>query len=66
MAREGEVISLTERIAGHYRRFIIPEELRSRLQSCGFEIQFEIESTGLAPYQDEDPVVIRVTGQKTG
>lgn len=64
LAREGEVISPTERIAGHYRRFIIRDALRDHLVSAGFEVTFEIESNGLAVFKDEDPVVIRVRASK--
>jgi bifunctional enzyme CysN/CysC len=64
LARQGEVISATERIAGHYRRFVIREELRDHLLACGFQITFEVEATGLAVFKDEDPVVIRLAAQK--
>jgi adenylylsulfate kinase-like enzyme len=64
LAREGEVISPTERIAGHYRRFIIRDELRDRLTSAGFEVTYETESNGLAVFKDEDPVVIRFVARK--
>lgn len=64
LAREGEVISPTERIAGHYRRFIIREQLRDHLVSSGFEVTFETESNGLAVYKEEDPVVIRFVARK--
>lgn len=64
LAREGEVISPTERIAGHYRRFIIRDELRDRLISAGFEVTYETESNGLAVFKDEDPVVIRFAARK--
>ncbi len=64
LARAGEVISPTERIHGHYRRFIIFEELRQRLERAGFNIDHALESTGLAPYRDEDPVVIRIRASK--
>jgi bifunctional enzyme CysN/CysC len=60
MAREGEVISPTERIHGHYRRFIIKDELAARLTSAGFRVESVVESSGLAVFGDEDPVVIRV------
>lgn len=64
LARLGEVISPTERIHGHYRRFIILAELRQRLEEAGFNVDYAVESTGLAPYQDEDPVVIRIRASK--
>ena len=64
LARQGEVISATERIAGHYRRFVILEELRDRVLDCGFHITSEVESNGLAVFKDEDPVVIRLGASK--
>jgi adenylylsulfate kinase-like enzyme/SAM-dependent methyltransferase len=64
LAREGEVISPTERIAGHYRRFIVLPELTERIESLGMEIVEQIESQGLAVHADEDPVVIRVLARK--
>ena len=64
LARQGEVISATERIAGHYRRFVIREELRDHVLDCGFQIMSEVESNGLAVFKDEDPVVIRLAARK--
>ena len=62
--REGEIISLTERIAGHYRRFIDLDELIIRLNSAGFEVINKIESRGLAKFRNEDPIVIRIVAKK--
>jgi SAM-dependent methyltransferase len=64
LAREGEVISPTERIAGHYRRFIVLQELVDQLDALGMDIVEQIESRGLAVHGDEDPVVIRVFARK--
>lgn len=64
LAREGEVISPTERIHGHYRRFIVRDDLIQSLQTIGFSIDDAVESTGLAPYKNEDPVVIRIRASK--
>ena len=64
MAREGEVISPTERIHGHYRRFIIREELEARLGDVGFDVVDSLESNGLAVFGDQDPVVIRIVARK--
>ena len=64
MARLGEVISPTERIHGHYRRFIIFDDLVQRLQEIGFVIDDAVEKTGLAVYKDEDPMVIRVAASR--
>ena len=65
MARLGEVISPTERIYGHYRRFIIADELIERVQHAGLAIEGEvIELDGLAVYKDDNPVVIRLAAIK--
>ena len=64
LSNTGEVLSHTERIEGHYRRFIILEELKQRLIKVGFEIIEAIESNGLANLGEEDPVVIRVEAIK--
>ena len=66
LAREGEVISLTERIAGHYRRFIVLQDLRDRSSATGFVEEDAVEASGLAKFGDEDPVVIRFIARKPG
>jgi adenylylsulfate kinase-like enzyme/2-polyprenyl-3-methyl-5-hydroxy-6-metoxy-1,4-benzoquinol methylase len=66
LARLGEVLSPTERIHGHYRRFIVLDELVARLADAGFRVVDAVESNGLARYGDEDPVVLRVTGERNG
>jgi 2-polyprenyl-3-methyl-5-hydroxy-6-metoxy-1,4-benzoquinol methylase len=65
LSTTGEILSHTERIEGHYRRFIILEELKQRLIQVGFEIIEAIESNGLANLGGEDPVIIRVKAIKT-
>jgi len=60
MSRFGEVISPTERIHGHYRRFIIMEEILQRLKEVGLTVYRKIESKGLAMHSKEDPVIIRI------
>lgn len=65
LARKGEVISPTERIDGHYRRFIVFDELAQTLKRNGFEIAESVESDGLAVYKDDNPVVIRVVARLT-
>jgi bifunctional enzyme CysN/CysC len=64
LSRQGEVLSPTERIFGHYRRFIVPEEIRASLQQFGFEVDNVVEGQGMARHGDEDPVVIRVLARK--
>jgi len=61
----GEILSQTERIFGHYRRFIILDEFIQRLIQVGFETAEAIESNGLANLGEEDPMVIRVKAIKT-
>ena len=65
LLHKGEKLSHTERVDGHYRRFIILEELQQRLILEGFEVIESIESNGLAKFGDEDPVVIRVKAIKS-
>jgi len=64
LARQGEVISPTERIHGHYRRFIVMDELVESVETAGLRVRERIESQGLARFGDEDPVVIRLVAQK--
>lgn len=64
LSRQGDVISPTERIHGHYRRFVIHDELVARLEASGFEILNSLESDGLAVFGDDDPVVIRASARR--
>lgn len=59
LARKGEVISSNERIFGHYRRFIVLDELKKNLSNSGFMVSEIFESNNLAILGDENPVVIR-------
>jgi adenylylsulfate kinase-like enzyme len=65
LSRKGEVLSPTERIHGHYRRFIIPDELTMKLDHAGFNVTSMVESNGLAKYGDDDPVVLRLVARKS-
>jgi adenylylsulfate kinase-like enzyme/ubiquinone/menaquinone biosynthesis C-methylase UbiE len=58
-AKQGEYISHAERRKGHYRRFIDPYMLESRLLKSGFRVLSLTESRGFAPQSYEDPIVIR-------
>ena len=64
LSTTGEMLSHTERIKGHYRRFIILEELKLRLMQVGFEVIEAIESNGLAKFEKEDPMIIRIKAIK--
>ena len=65
LSQKGEILSQTERILGHYRRFIILDEFIRRLVQVGFEVVEAIENIGLAKFGEEDPMVIRVRAIKT-
>lgn len=60
LARKGEVLSPTERIFGHYRRFIVLDELLDRLYDHNFNIDYSQESKGLAICGEDDPTMIRI------
>ena len=62
---QGEILSQTERVFGHYRRFIILDEFIQRLVQIGFEVVEAIENIGFAKFGEEDPMVIRVKAIKT-
>ncbi|MDB0013861.1 adenylyl-sulfate kinase [Alphaproteobacteria bacterium] len=63
-AQKGELISHAERIEGHYRRFGDSNILSQKLSSKGFNIESLIEEKGLAPYKNDDPIVIRIKARK--
>ncbi|MGQ0624470.1 MAG: methyltransferase domain-containing protein [Sporichthyaceae bacterium] len=49
----------------HYRRFQDGPKFGIALrEKYGFDVDFEVESTGLSPYKDEDPVLYRVLGRR--
>lgn len=49
---------------GHFRRFIEKEELIDKLEQVGFEIEYEAEEKGFAPFGDYDPRIIRIVARK--
>jgi len=64
LSSQGEIISHTERVDGHYRRFIVLEDFQQRLMEVGFKVGEIIESKGLAKFEEEDPMIIRVKAIK--
>ena len=64
LSNKGEILSQTERVDGHYRRFIVLQEFKLRLARIGFKIIKTTESNGLAKFGEEDPVIIRVRAIK--
>jgi len=65
LSQKGKILSHTERVDGHYRRFIILEDFKQRLVQVGFKIIKTIESNGLAKFGKDDPVVMRIHAIKT-
>ena len=51
-------------ITDHYRRFIVPDELKAQLESLGFRIVFFEEGQGFSVYKDNDPVLLRIIARK--
>ena len=64
ISEEGEIIIPTERIHGHYWRFIIKDDLLERLENIGFSIVDVVEDNNLAIYKNDNPIVIRVKAEK--
>lgn len=61
----GEKISNNEYIYNnHYRRFIVMDELKEKLECFGFDIIHAEESCDFAPYGDERPAIIRIIAKK--
>lgn len=48
----------------HFRREVSLNVLTTRLEECGFVVEYSIESRGLSVYGEEDPFVIRVFARK--
>ena len=65
LSQKGEILSRTERVFGHYRRFIILDEFIQRLVQIGFVVVEAIENIGLAKFRQEDAMIIRVKAIKT-
>lgn len=57
-------LSDNEGTTDHYRRFINYKEVKQKLEGMNFKIIFSIESTGLAPHKEEDPMIIRIIAKK--
>lgn len=48
----------------HDRRYIDINVLRNKLTSLGFKLIYEEQGTGLSPYKEEDPYLVRFIVQK--
>lgn len=63
--KKGEKISKVENIADkHYRRYMDLKRFKKKLGHNNLKVIYEVESTGLAIYKDEDPVIIRLVISK--
>lgn len=51
---------------GHFRRFVVKEELEEKVKKAGFQIVSSKEQRGYAPFGESDPPVIRMILQKQG
>lgn len=48
----------------HYRRFIVLDELITKLTQLGFNVPYAEEKRGFAPFKSDDPIIIRVVAEK--
>ncbi len=48
----------------HYRRYQNAAEFLADLRERGWEVDYDVESSGLAPWGDEDPVLCRVIARR--
>jgi len=60
---QGKEVGLHEFVTSHYRRFIDPVALKSKLEN-GFDIQYFDEAQGFAVTETEDPCLIRVVAKR--
>ncbi len=49
----------------HFRRYLNAAELLADLRTRGWIIEHDVESSGLAPWGDEDPVLCRVIARRS-
>jgi cyclopropane fatty-acyl-phospholipid synthase-like methyltransferase len=70
---KNEIYKLGEKVQGeehayiynnHYRRFVNKEDLVTKLRTTGFELIFEAEEKGFAPYENTDYTFMRVIALK--
>lgn len=68
-----ELFGLGEQVArnsfihdGHFRRFIVKEELELNLIESGFRLMYSEENRGFAPFKNSDPPIIRIIASKIG
>jgi len=57
---QGQAVARDAYQTDHFRRFIRQDELNETLVNLGFHIDTSVISRGFAPFQSEDPMIIRV------
>lgn len=64
MFKKGNSLSNNENFTTHYRRYMELEKIIKKIESKNLEIIFNIEDKDLAPYKDDNPVIIRIIAKK--
>jgi hypothetical protein len=64
LMQHGQIVSESERLTDHYRRFIDLDKFCEKLLKIGFTIDYKIEKQGLATHGNDDPVVARIIAIK--
>jgi cyclopropane fatty-acyl-phospholipid synthase-like methyltransferase len=64
LSAKGMKLSANERIHGHYRRFIDPNEFVADLSRANFEILDQSESEMYSPSKDDNPSLARIYAKK--
>lgn len=49
---------------GHYRRFIVKDEIARELSEDGFAVLYNEEARGFAKFGEDDPLIIRIIARK--
>lgn len=62
--QKGLRVSDNEAVYGHYRRFIVPEDLKNKLEKLGFKITFFATSNDFSPTIGDTPNLLRISAIK--
>jgi tellurite methyltransferase len=61
---EGKEVEPNAFVTDHYRRFLNTQKFIEDSVSIGYRLLYFIEKSGLSPYGDEDPVLMRIVLEK--
>ncbi len=64
MFTKGDKISDNENVTTHYRRYLDLNETIKKIEKNGLTVIYKLESQGLSPYGDDDPMLIRLVAVK--